>query len=48
MTDDEMFVEAGQLFLKRWGSEPELIPTPTETDFFERIGMPYIDPTERT
>ena len=45
---NEMFVEAGQLFLKRWGSETELIPTPEETDFFDRIGMPWIRPEERT
>ena len=45
---NEMFVADGQLFLKRWGDYPELIPTPTEQDFFDRIGMPFIDPSERT
>lgn len=44
---NEMFVQSGGLYLKRWGSEPELIPTPEEQDFFDRIGMPFIEPTRR-
>lgn len=44
---NEFFVRDGALWVKHWGDEPSIIPTPTEEDFFAAIGMPYIAPEKR-
>ena len=41
---DYLLVEDGLLKVRATG---EIIPTPEEADFFEAIGMPWIDPWER-
>ncbi len=44
---NDMYVREGALWVKAWGEEPELIPTPTEESFFAAIEMPCLEPWKR-
>ena len=45
---NDMYVSDGALWVRDWGDAPRIVPTPTEEDFFAAIGMPWLEPEQRS